>query len=203
MGTPGHGLEFKRKAVQMSNQPGVPVKDVAEPLCIHPFMLSKRRKQVRGGELVGKVEPVKQQDVAELQRLREVERQFKRLQREHDLLKSHPVCLRSKAGVFAFIAANRQEHSVQMMCSLYKVTRAGFYAWCRRERSARAVEGEVLLRQIAQVHARGRGYYGSPRVTSQLRQQGLAVGRRRVAAADEPGAHSRAQCQAVQALQGG
>lgn len=68
-----------------------------------------------------------------------------------------------------------------MMCSLYKVTRAGFYAWCKRERSDRAVEDEGLLRQIVQVHERSRGYYGSPRVRSQLRQQGLAVGRRRVA----------------------
>ena len=93
MGTPGpqkinrYSLEFKLKAVQMSDQPGVLIKDVAESLCIHPFMLSKWRKQVRDGELVGKVEPVKQQEVAELQRLREVERQYKRLQQEHDLLK--------------------------------------------------------------------------------------------------------------------
>jgi hypothetical protein len=28
------------------------IKDVAESLCIHPFMLSKWRKQVRDGELV-------------------------------------------------------------------------------------------------------------------------------------------------------
>jgi hypothetical protein len=34
------------------------VKDVADSLCIHPFMLSKWRKQVRDGELVGKAPPV-------------------------------------------------------------------------------------------------------------------------------------------------
>ena len=93
MGTPGpqkinrYGLEFKLKAVQMSNQPGVLVKDVAESLCIHPFMLSKWRKQVRDGELVGDPAPPEPAVVAELQRLREVEKQFKRLQEEHDLLK--------------------------------------------------------------------------------------------------------------------
>jgi hypothetical protein len=48
MGTPGpqkinrYGIAFKLKAVQMSNQPGVLIKDVAESLCIHPFMLSPR-----------------------------------------------------------------------------------------------------------------------------------------------------------------
>ena len=36
-----YSLEFKLKAVQLSSQPGVLVKDVAESLCIHPFMLSR------------------------------------------------------------------------------------------------------------------------------------------------------------------
>ena len=93
MGTPGpqkinrYGIEFKLKAVQMSQQPGVLVKDVAESLCIHPFMLSKWRKQVRDGELTGEASPLEPAAVAELQRLREVEQQYKRLQMEHDLLK--------------------------------------------------------------------------------------------------------------------
>jgi transposase len=82
-----YGVEFKLRAVQLSNQPGVLVKDVAESLCIHPFMLSKWRKQVRDGELVGKPPPIEADSLAELRRLRDVEKQFKRLQMEHDLLK--------------------------------------------------------------------------------------------------------------------
>lgn len=93
MGMPGpqkinrYGIAFKLKAVQMSSQPGVLIKEGAESLCIHPFMLSRWRKQVRDGELVGKAEPIEKQEVSELQRLREVEQKFKRLQMEHDLLK--------------------------------------------------------------------------------------------------------------------
>ena len=82
-----YSLEFKLKAVQLSSQPGVLVKDVAESLCIHPFMLSKWRKQVRDGELVGDPPPLQPQETSELQRLRDVEWQFKRLQMEHELLK--------------------------------------------------------------------------------------------------------------------
>ena len=82
-----YGVEFKLKAVHMSDQPGVLIKDVAESLCIHPFMLSKWRKQVRDGILVGKAAALDAGSVAELRRLREVETQFKRLQMEHDLLK--------------------------------------------------------------------------------------------------------------------
>lgn len=93
MGTPGpqkinrYGIAFKLRAVQLSHQPGVLIKDVAESLCIHPFMLSRWRKEVRDGVLVGKSAPITVASVVELQRLREVEQQFKRLQMEHDLLK--------------------------------------------------------------------------------------------------------------------
>ncbi len=93
MGMPGpqkinrYGLEFKLRAVRMSEQPGVLVKDVAESLCIHPFMLSKWRKLVRDGVLSGKAPAIDAGAVAELQRLREVEARYRQLQMEHDLLK--------------------------------------------------------------------------------------------------------------------
>ena len=93
MGTPGpqkikrYSLEFKLQAVAMSQQPGVLVQDVAESLCIHPFMLSRWRKEARDGLLAGPVPTPEPEAVAELQRLRDVERQFKKLQQEHDLLK--------------------------------------------------------------------------------------------------------------------
>jgi transposase len=93
MGTPGpqkisrYGPDFKLKAVFMSQQPGVLIKDVAESLCIHPFMLSKWRKQARDGLLLGQPPALEPAAVAELQRLRLVEAQLKQLQMEHDLLK--------------------------------------------------------------------------------------------------------------------
>jgi transposase len=93
MATPGpqkvhrYGVEFKLRAVQMSQQSGVRIKDVAATLAIHPFMLSKWRKQVRDGELVGPPAAVDAQALLELQRLCAVEQQFKRLQQEHELLK--------------------------------------------------------------------------------------------------------------------
>lgn len=82
-----YSADFKLKAVAMSNQPGVLIKDVAESLCIHPFMLSRWRKEVRDGLIVGEAVIPDPQSVAELQRLREVERQFQRLQMEHEILK--------------------------------------------------------------------------------------------------------------------
>ena len=64
-----YGLEFKLRAVLMSEQPGVQVKDVAQSLCIHPIMLSKWRKQVRDGVLRGEVPAIEPAPLA--QRTRE------------------------------------------------------------------------------------------------------------------------------------
>jgi len=44
--------EFKSKAVQLSHLTGAQVKDVAHALGIHPFMLSRWRKEYREGKIV-------------------------------------------------------------------------------------------------------------------------------------------------------
>jgi len=93
MGKPGpkkvnrYDIDFKLMAVKLSEAPGVLVQDVAESLCIHPFMLSRWRREVREGKLVGKAPKLDQATVAELQRLRDIEEKYARLQQEHELLK--------------------------------------------------------------------------------------------------------------------
>jgi transposase InsO family protein len=68
-----------------------------------------------------------------------------------------------------------------MMCRVHGVSRAGFYAWTARKPSRREQADDALSVQIERVHAQSRGNYGSPRVQVQLREQGVVVGRRRVA----------------------
>ena len=68
-----------------------------------------------------------------------------------------------------------------MMCRLYGVTRAGYYAWRSRERSERERQDEVLAAEIRSVHAQSAGTYGSPRVHRVLRSRGHRVGENRVA----------------------
>lgn len=82
--------EFKVKAVQLSLLEDVQVKDVAATLDIHPFMLSRWRKEYREGKLV----PDKRQkitsmakDKKELDRIKKLEKEIKQLKQENDLLK--------------------------------------------------------------------------------------------------------------------
>ena len=78
---------FKATAVRLSSLPEVLIQDVAEALDIHPFMLSRWRKQVRDGVIVAKGAKLDVETAAELKRLRELERRFKVLKEEHELLK--------------------------------------------------------------------------------------------------------------------
>ena len=49
--TQEYGIEFKRAAVQLSHRPRIQVQAVAEALDIHPYMLSRWRKEFREGRL--------------------------------------------------------------------------------------------------------------------------------------------------------
>jgi len=82
-----YGDRFKATAVKLSSLSGVLIKDVAAALDIHPFMLSLWRKQVRDGVIMAKAARLDVKTKAELKRLKELERQYKVLKEEHELLK--------------------------------------------------------------------------------------------------------------------
>ena len=85
--TPRYSREFKATAVRLSQLPGVAVQDVAASLYIHPFLLSRWRKQAREGQIVTKGIAVDKDVQAELKELRRVKKAYEQLKLEHDLLK--------------------------------------------------------------------------------------------------------------------
>jgi len=85
--TPRYSSSFKAAAVRLSQMPGVAVQDVAHSLYIHPFMLSRWRKQAREGIIVTKGATIDKEVLAELKELRRVKKAYERLRLEHDLLK--------------------------------------------------------------------------------------------------------------------
>lgn len=170
-----YGEQFKATAVKLSRLPGVLIQDVAGALDIHPFMLSLWRKQAREGMIVTRGVKLDVETAAELKRLRQLERQYKLLKEEHELLKKAIRFVSNRKE------ANRGGHQVTLMCRLYGVTRAGYYAWRARERSERARDNAQLVEKIEAIHEASRGTYGSPRVHRALRQHGWGASENRVA----------------------
>jgi len=73
------------------------------------------------------------------------------------------------------------EHVVKRLCTVFAVSRSGYYEWLKRPGSARIQAEHALRSKIALVFRQSREAYGSPRVTIELRAQGERVGRHRVA----------------------
>jgi len=67
------------------------------------------------------------------------------------------------------------------MCEVLKVSRSGFYAWCRRSPSGREQANQALAEEIREIHRVSRRSYGSPRIHRELRSRGHRCGRHRVA----------------------
>ena len=83
--------EFKAQAVELANHPDIPVQDVAEALDIHPFMLSRWKKEYREGKIVvdkRKKKPlIDESTLSEKKHMRQLERENQKLLIENDLLK--------------------------------------------------------------------------------------------------------------------
>ena len=82
--------EFKAKAVELTYLEDIMIKDVAETLDIHPFMLSRWRKEYREGKIVAdkkrKVTSFREEK-QEIDRVKRLEKENARLRQENDLLK--------------------------------------------------------------------------------------------------------------------
>lgn len=82
---------------------------------------------------------------------------------------------------FAFILVEKALYPITVLCRVLGVSRSGFHAWLKRRPSERTIEDSRLAVEIVASHARSRRTYGSPRITRDLREKGIRVGRKRVA----------------------
>ena len=83
-------------------------------------------------------------------------------------------------SLFRFIAAEKANHSISLLCRMLGVSRSGFHAWERRPPSDRALADAWLVERITSIHRESRGTYGARRVHAALLHQGVRVGRKRV-----------------------
>jgi putative transposase len=81
---------------------------------------------------------------------------------------------------FVFIAAEKAQYPVRLLCEVLDVSRSGYYAWIDRPPAPKTISDARLVLEIKAAMVRGRGAYGSPRVHRDLRARGLCVGKKRV-----------------------
>lgn len=82
---------------------------------------------------------------------------------------------------FELIDAAKNEFPVQRLCKVLGVSSSGYFAWKERPASLRQRDDMVLLAHVRAAFAMSNRTYGSPRMVHELRDNGLAIGRRRVA----------------------
>jgi putative transposase len=82
---------------------------------------------------------------------------------------------------YVFIAEQEERFPVCEMCRVMDVSRSGYYDWCERAPSPRAIEDEALTKAIEREFKKGRRKYGSPKVWRALQQLGQRHSRKRVA----------------------
>jgi transposase InsO family protein len=82
--------------------------------------------------------------------------------------------------IFSSINKHRDLWPIRLQCNVLGVSASGFYAWCKRSPSKRAVANQNLLQDIRRIHWDNCKLYGSPRVHAELRKEGQKIGRNRV-----------------------
>jgi transposase InsO family protein len=92
---------------------------------------------------------------------------------------------------FVLIDEAKEEFPVHRLCRVLGVSQSGYFAWKGRPACRRQHEDMVLLAHVRSAFTLSNGTYGSPRMTRELQDSGLAVGRRTARLMRENGLRAR------------
>lgn len=79
------------------------------------------------------------------------------------------------------MSAHQAIYPIRTMARVLKVSTSGYYAWRSRPASERATSDADLTRRIRTIHVGSHGTYGAPRIHAELKAEGTAIGKKRVA----------------------
>ncbi len=94
---------------------------------------------------------------------------------------------------YRFVEEHKKAWPINLMCGVLRVSRSGYYEWRDRPQSPRDRANDVLDHEIKTVFDEHRERYGSPRITEELKDRGIACSENRVA--------RRMQAQGLRAIQ--
>lgn len=82
---------------------------------------------------------------------------------------------------YQFIQQHQGQFSLAALCRVMQVARSGYYAWCKRPKSAREQANQELTEQIKIAFEASDRTYGSPRLYRDLNAEGIACSQKRIA----------------------
>lgn len=82
---------------------------------------------------------------------------------------------------YAFIKAHRSDFPMVKMCRVLGVSTSGYYKYVNKPESQRDKDNAMLLNRIKAIYEDNEGNYGSPRISQELNDTGIACGKNRVA----------------------
>ena len=169
---------FKEEAVRLLQTSGRRQRQIAGDLGISVSALGRWVTELREEDLLSGPHEDAAKEITRRRRERDLARQ------ERDLLKKSAGLLRQgKSMRFRFIDAERAGLAMPIfrLCRLLQVSVSGFYAWRNRGPSQRQLDDMVLLAHVRAAFRRSRESYGAERVHHELAENGIEVGRHRVA----------------------
>lgn len=82
--------------------------------------------------------------------------------------------------MYKHLKENTSNYELKQMCDAFNIPRCSYYAWLNRGISKRKREDMYYRERIASVFQVKKHRYGSPRITAELREEGLKIGKNRV-----------------------
>lgn len=75
---------------------------------------------------------------------------------------------------YAYVEEHRDQHAIVKMCRWLKVSRSGYYKWRERKPTANQLRRLEAERLLINLFNKFKARYGSPRMTVELREHGIA-----------------------------
>lgn len=82
---------------------------------------------------------------------------------------------------FEFIKSQKKAWPINLMCSVLRVSRSGYFSWLNRPASKSKLQAERLKPLVIQIQEKHRNSCGSRRMAQKLSQENLLIGRHKAA----------------------
>ncbi|HFD8837609.1 TPA: IS3 family transposase [Salmonella enterica] len=173
-----YSKEFKAEAIKTVLEKKLSISEGASQLSIPEGTLGQWVTAARKGLVTPGTRSVAELESEVLQ----LRKELNEARLERDVLKKATgVFCTGVAEKYALIEQWRQEFPVEVMCRVFGVSRSGYYDWAQHKPSDRKQSDERLKLEIKVAHIRTRETYGTRRLQTELADNGIIIGRDRLA----------------------